>query len=446
MTDASRRVSLDPSLDIAGTDSVDQASNLDLSDEPLGLGTPIPGQSGSTSSIIAFDPVTRLVTIVGLTGITPSTSESIIQIIGSGAAGNDGAFTIINYNSATSVDYLNPAGVAPDPNNGSIMWIQRNPYTLADDLNYERTDRTDIKGVQYYDPVPTYVRPDATNVDVPANLSNIAGKTTDAVAYPGSRELYGLPVMAGQSKILVSDPGQLKHIDPIDTLGVPCFDVAPFVGDFKNCFVKVLDGYSTGIEFTVISGPHAGERIFGVTNNGSSASPDSMEVVFYSCPLESDFTLFSSPYTWEVGQTNLINIIYGYNQRADSFDFNIFRLPVTIPIVQSGTGQFLTPFEHQTLRQLIHFIDEGPGDGFISGAYKVTTPSPAVFPTSIIWYEDDTMTKIIVSKTIVWSGVVPITITWQVYNTDGVTVAHTVSDSITYTNNIFESTRTRTIS
>lgn len=103
-------------------------------------------------------------------------------------------------------------------------------------------------------------------------------------------------------------------------------------------------------------------------------------------------------------------------------------------------------YEHETLRQLIHFIDEGPGDGFASGAYKVISPVPSLYPTSVIWYTDNTMSYKIVEKTIVWSGVVPVTITWQVYNIDGVTVAHTVSDSISYTNTIFETTRTRTIS
>lgn len=106
----------------------------------------------------------------------------------------------------------------------------------------------------------------------------------------------------------------------------------------------------------------------------------------------------------------------------------------------------ISPYTHETLRQLIHFIDEGPGDGFASGAFKTITPIGAFLPTSVVWYVDSGMTQKIVEETIVWSGIVPITITWKVYNTDGVTVAHTVSDSITYVNNIFETSRTRTIS
>jgi hypothetical protein len=434
------RTAASQETDVRGSEHLE--SNLNVADEQQRLGVPV-GPSGSNASIISING--SELTIVGLTGMTVDTQGYALQLFNAADPNNVGNFPIVTINSANSVVIVNGAGSAPDGNNGNIVWMLRHPYSLEADLNYERSDRKAIKGVDYYQTVVPYQRPNAIGTDVPTNLTNISGKTTDAVAYPGSRELYGLPVMAGQSFITAFDPGQLKHIDPVDTLGIPCFDVSPFVGDFQNCFVKILDGYSTGIEFTVISGPHAGERIFGVTANGTSISPDSVEVEFYSCPLGADITLMSSPYTWEVGQTNIINIIYGYNQRADQFDFNIFRLSFTIPIVPSGTGQFLTPQEHQTLRQLIHFVDEGPGDGFASGAFKVISPASSVFPASVIWYEDNTMTKKIVEQLIVWSGVVPLTITWNVYNVDGVTIAHTVSDSITYTSTIFEHTRTRTI-
>lgn len=110
----------------------------------------------------------------------------------------------------------------------------------------------------------------------------------------------------------------------------------------------------------------------------------------------------------------------------------------------TGAGG-LTVAEHETLRQLIHFIDEGPGDGFMSGAYKVIVGQP--FPTSVTWYFDNTQTQIIVQKFITYNASqFPISITWNVYNADGVTIAHSITDTITYINNAFESTRTRTIS
>lgn len=102
----------------------------------------------------------------------------------------------------------------------------------------------------------------------------------------------------------------------------------------------------------------------------------------------------------------------------------------------------LTENAHRILRQLIHFIDNGPAEGFASGAYRETTG--AVFPTSIIWYTDSGKTDKIVEKNITWSGVTPTIIEWKMYDDDGSTLLATVSDAITYSG-IFETSRTRTI-
>jgi hypothetical protein len=106
----------------------------------------------------------------------------------------------------------------------------------------------------------------------------------------------------------------------------------------------------------------------------------------------------------------------------------------------------LTPLEHETLRQLIHFISDGPGDGFASGAYKEVLPTGNPFPTSVIWYINATKTKKIVEKLITFAGVIPTTIIWNMYDFDGITIVHTVTDTITYVNNVFESHRVRAIS
>ncbi len=115
--------------------------------------------------------------------------------------------------------------------------------------------------------------------------------------------------------------------------------------------------------------------------------------------------------------------------------------------IGSGGGGGITPFEHETLRQLIHFIDQGPGDGFASGAFKETLPLGSPFPTSVIWYLDVAKTKKLVEKFITYSPTKQVTqIHWNMYDFDGVTIVHTVIDDITYVNNAFEGTRTRTIS
>ena len=107
----------------------------------------------------------------------------------------------------------------------------------------------------------------------------------------------------------------------------------------------------------------------------------------------------------------------------------------------AGTG--INEDQHRTLRQLIHFIDDGPAEGFASGAHRETTGT--VFPTSIIWYESSSKLKKILERTIVWSGVVPSSDQWEMYDTDGTTVLATATDSFTYTSGIFEVNRTRTI-
>jgi hypothetical protein len=107
------------------------------------------------------------------------------------------------------------------------------------------------------------------------------------------------------------------------------------------------------------------------------------------------------------------------------------------------TGTGMSETQHKTLRHLIHFIDNGPGDGFASGAYRETTGT--VFPSSIIWYDKVGVgKKKIVSKEISWSGPFPTTIVWKVYD-ESETLLATVSDSITYSGP-FETSRLRNIS
>ncbi len=111
----------------------------------------------------------------------------------------------------------------------------------------------------------------------------------------------------------------------------------------------------------------------------------------------------------------------------------------------NGTGG-LTADEHQTLLQLIHFIEiGGPGDGFASGAQRVITPTGSPFPTEICWYRDNTLTSKLVDKVITYNAnKTPSTEQWTLYAENG-SIAQQILDSISYANGIFESTRTRTI-
>lgn len=98
---------------------------------------------------------------------------------------------------------------------------------------------------------------------------------------------------------------------------------------------------------------------------------------------------------------------------------------------------------HDAFRSLMHFIDNGPANGFASGAYRETVG--AVFPTSVTWYDDNTKAKKIVELLITRNAnKTPATETWNMYNTDGVTILVTVVDTMTYSG-VNETSRTRTI-
>lgn len=359
----SRLNALDQALDIAG--SLVQTANLNLTDEGNMFGVPIAGQTGTAASITTVSGSD--VTITGLTGMQFSDVGNFITFSGAASPSNNGTFLIDAYISATSVKIVNPSAVANDANNPNITWIERAPYSLQDDLNYERTDRQNIKGVGYDAPIPTYQRPTAIGTNVPANLANIASKTTDAVAYNVNRAFFGVTPSIGNTKVTITSAGFLKHADTVNETGVPCFDAAPFVGDWISCYVHIVDGYTTGSELTVLSGPHHGERIFGQTFNGSSTSPNSVEVHFYSAPFAVNYATNATPYTWESGQVGVVNFLYGYNERLDTLDQNAFR---TVPALGILTDAQLSG----EINNIINTI--GSFDGYTSLAGLLTNTSP----------------------------------------------------------------------
>lgn len=99
--------------------------------------------------------------------------------------------------------------------------------------------------------------------------------------------------------------------------------------------------------------------------------------------------------------------------------------------------------KHKALRDLIHFVDNGPADGFASGAFYEQTPATA-FPTSGIWYTDNTKVDKIVELTVTYNANNTIaTEVWKMYDTDGSTVLVTLTDTHVYSG-VFLSNTTRT--
>lgn len=118
-----------------------------------------------------------------------------------------------------------------------------------------------------------------------------------------------------------------------------------------------------------------------------------------------------------------------------------FRLRDATGVYDPRTGgSGLSEAAHRALLQLIHFIDEGPAEGFTSGATKTVTGT--VFPSQVLWKRADASK--LVEQNITWTGVNATTVEWKMYDTDGSTVLATVTDTIAYSG-VFETGRTRSI-
>lgn len=252
--------------------------------------------AGNAANITAV--ASGIATITGLQNMTADSVGHFITISGAATGANNGTFLIVAFISASSVQYANSAAVAPDGNNGAIAWTERLPYSLNDDLDFARSDRTYIKGVSYDQPVPTYTRPTLAGVNIPASIANIAGKTLDAFARSVSRGVFNWPVEATLTDLYGTNTFQ--HASSTDNTGVPVYDAAPFTNDWNSCYVRVAD-QSTGNELEVLAGPQVGQRIFGVTYGGTSTSPNSVEVRWYSCAPGGNIATGSTAYTWEQG-------------------------------------------------------------------------------------------------------------------------------------------------
>lgn len=303
---AIRYNSLQQAIDIAG--SLNQNSSMNLVDELNQLGKPIVGQIGNTSSITISG---SNVILSGLTGITQASLGNFITIYNASNSNNNGSFLIVSINSTTSVNIKNDLAVT-DSNNGSISWQERQPYCLEDDLNYIRTDRKNIKGTaDFYSDIPTYIRPDATNINIYANLKNISGKTTDAKPFVITKKLNA-NINIGDGYVVLNSTGNLHHSTSTNMLGVPVYDG-----------YDSLNLESTFVDFDQTGAPD-GYQIFGRTISNHSTSPNSVTVTFFKVATGSALST-ATPYFWNSLQPSSLDFYYPYRERLDLIDENAFR-------------------------------------------------------------------------------------------------------------------------
>jgi hypothetical protein len=229
---------IDPCLDVQGAES---ASNTrDLVDEQNQRG-PIDGVAvtgnGGTDNITA--PVSDVQTATfASASFAASILGKFIVITGATNAANNGTFYITDQ-TATNVSYVNPTGVL-EANTSAVVEIY-GAYCLEDDIAFTKTDRKNIKGTtNEWDDIPVYQRPTAIGTDVPANLTNIAGKTTDAKAIICDRKFENQAVSVGDTLVTVADTGNLPHADAIDRTGVPVQDGAD-AANLGSCYAEIVD-------------------------------------------------------------------------------------------------------------------------------------------------------------------------------------------------------------
>ena len=223
---------LSQELDIQG--SVNVANGRTLTDETNGFGAQISTGTGDT---IGGAAPNMTLTDAGA-AFTAQDVGRFITLSSSTTPANDGSFLIIAFTSGTVITYLNTAGVA-EVFPGT--WAVTKPYAIEDDINFARTDRKNIKGTaSHVTDVPVYQRPTNVGTNVPANLTNIAGKTTDAKALVVNRRFPAQAVAPSNQYILLSDTGNLKHADATDRTGVPIQDGAD-AGAFEASYAEVID-------------------------------------------------------------------------------------------------------------------------------------------------------------------------------------------------------------
>lgn len=240
-----RAGSVDPLIDVRGIDTL--TATRTLVDETTFYGVGVTGQTGAVASIVAGAPAGQM-RLTGVTGFTAESVHRFLTVSGAASGGNNGTFLIVTQSGGTQVDVVNGAAVIPDANNGAISWVEREPYSIQDNIQYTLTDRAAIKGVAFSAAIPTYQRPTAVGTNVPANLSNIASKTTDAIAFMETRKFENASVSSGNTLITITDTGNLPHADAVDRTGVPIQDGAD-AANLDSCYVEIIDPVNgTGLQ------------------------------------------------------------------------------------------------------------------------------------------------------------------------------------------------------
>ncbi|MBT8428380.1 MAG: hypothetical protein KJN79_00565 [Gammaproteobacteria bacterium] len=229
---------IDPVYDIQGHVNVDD--NRTLADEIAQRGAQDGTQqtgNGTTDNVTA--PVSNVQTAtVGAAGFTASMVGKFVTVAGMSNGANNGTF-LCTAQGTTTIAYVNASGVIEA--NISATFDVYSPYSAGDDVDFQASDRKRIKGTaNATDAIPTYQRPTAVGTNVDANLTNIAGKTTDAMVLNETRKYENASVASGNLVITLTDSGNMQHADAVDETGIPIQDGAASA-DLESCYAEIIN-------------------------------------------------------------------------------------------------------------------------------------------------------------------------------------------------------------
>lgn len=230
---------IDPVLDIQGHTGVDDARTLaeEVAQRGAQEGTQQTG-NGTTDNVTAPDGNNVQVATVAGAGFTAGMVGYFVTVAGMSNGANNGTF-LVTAQSGTTISYVNASGVV-EANIAATFDIYA-PFSIGDDIDFIASDRKAIKGTSNHtDAVPTYERPTAVGTNVPANLTNMAGKTTDAMVLNETRKYENASVSSGNLVITLTDAGNMQHADAVDETGIPIQDGAASA-DLESCYTEIIN-------------------------------------------------------------------------------------------------------------------------------------------------------------------------------------------------------------
>jgi len=281
--------------------------NDDISDYPLAQAEThgkIKG-SGSDGSVLTASP-----TQFSSLSFT-FTAQHVGDFIRIPSGANAGTYKITGFIDANTVSCAS----ASFTTESSLSFEIRQWQNLEDDLNYTRTQLREILGAgvsDWFSDIPTYTNPKDTGTPKRADLSTIAGKTTDAVLRLYPKEAAGQSVSAGNTEISIADT--TRYTDTVNKTGLPVSDTGELdETNFSANWVEIIDPQTGGPVKDA-----SDTVIFGRLIKGTELT--NVKVKFFK---DDPLSGSASAFTWTAAEPTVIDVVYAER-------FTVFDLPEDI--------------------------------------------------------------------------------------------------------------------